>query len=50
MLTWYIQPALRLQFEVNAIQPNGAFSLNDATPPVKQELMLQTIARLVYRF
>ncbi len=51
VLTWHVHKALKVQFEANLLRPDGAFSLDDFTPPdLKQSLFVQGIVRLVYRF
>ena len=51
MLIWHVHKAVQIQFEANLLKPNGAFALNDFTPPdVDQNLLVQGIVRLVYQF
>ncbi len=51
VLTWHVHKAVKVQFEANVLRAGGAFSLDDFTPPDKdQYLFIQGIARLVYNF
>ncbi len=51
MITFWLTRQLRLELEGNLFLAQGAFSLNDYTPPPSdQELYIQVLARMVYRF
>ncbi|HUJ76604.1 MAG TPA: hypothetical protein VL359_17205 [bacterium] len=51
MLTWYLHRQMRLQFEINLLQGEGAMSFSDfIPPPTDQQLFVQSIFRLVYQF
>jgi hypothetical protein len=51
VLTFFLRKRFKLQFEANAIQPRGAFALNDYTPPdTVQTVFVQALGRLVYSF
>lgn len=51
MLTWYPHKRLAVQFEVNLLTSGGAMAIDDFTPPpASQQLFVQALMRVVYRF
>ena len=51
LLTWYLHKAIKLQIEVNVLEAQGAFALDDFTPPrTPQEQLRQGYLRFVYEF
>jgi len=51
MLTWFPHKRLAVQFELNLLSSGGALSIDDFTPPPSvQQLFVQAIMRVVYRF
>ncbi|MBI4083093.1 MAG: hypothetical protein HY423_10830 [Candidatus Lambdaproteobacteria bacterium] len=51
MLTWYLPYNLQFQAELNLLQAQGAFRLDDfSTPSATQPVLIQGVARLLYHF
>ena len=51
LLTWYLHKAIKLQIEVNVLESQGAFALDDFTRPrTPQEQLRQGYLRFVYEF